>query len=158
MLHMVTLCLEFHLTSRDQARGAPSRAALRSAGPGPIPETGPGTGTPTAPLSWDVPCALGRRQGRGFPGEADPSFWGLWAPPGPWQKQMYTAHMLSFTHLWLASLGQMGFHSDAVLLFSGSSVILCFSKGNGLGISKNEHKKKKIQGEMNRYCSLRKDL
>ena len=37
-------------------------------------------------------------------------------------------------------LGQMDLLSDGVLLFSGSFVLVCFSKGNSSGISKNEYK------------------
>ena len=44
-------------------------------------------------------------------------------------------------------LGQMDPCSHGVLLFSGSCVLLCFSKRNSSGISKmNRRKKKKSQG------------
>ena len=56
-------------------------------------------------------------------------------------------------------LGQKDLLSEGVLLFSGSCVVVCFSKGNSSGISKNESKEEKqVHGEINRYCSPQKDL
>ena len=58
------------------------------------------------------------------------------------------------------ALGQMALHSGGVLLFSGSFVSACFSKGKSSGISKNEsgEKKKEVYREMKRYCSHQKGL
>jgi len=50
--------------------------------------------------------------------------------------------------LWELSMGLDGLRSDGVLLFSGSFVLLCFSRGKASSISKNEYKegKKNPQG------------
>jgi len=61
--------------------------------------------------------------------------------------------VLFFRHLWLAT-SETGVSDSDRVLFSGSFVLLCFSKGNSSGISKTEYKEEKKSPQGNEQVLL----